>query len=65
MLNSIVKIDLIKDFLNYYSIDYDLLSLDTQALIVFIANILCLITVFIALYILYRLLAKFGDMVLN
>lgn len=55
---SLVKIELIKQFLANYSIDYEMLTLDTQAIVIILSNIFFLLTIFIGLYIIYRVLAK-------
>lgn len=62
---SIIKLELIKNFLNNYSINYDLLSLDIQALIVVLSNILSILFFFVCFYITYRVLAKFLDIILG
>ncbi len=56
---TIVKLELIKKFLNYYDIDYDLLSIDVQAIICVLSNIFVVLFFFIMFYIVYRLLKKF------
>lgn len=58
---SIVKIELIDKFLLYYNIDYFSLSVDCQALIVILSNILVVLFFFVATYFLYRILCKFWD----
>ena len=55
---SLVKIELIKQFLANYSIDYEMLTLDTQTIVILLSNIFFLLTIFIGLYIIYRVLAK-------
>lgn len=62
---SIVKIELIKNYLNNYDIEYDLLSLDVQALIVVLFNILAVLFFFVCFYIMYRIIAKFIDIILD
>lgn len=56
---TIVKLELIKQFLTYYDIDYDLLSIDVQALVCILSNIFVVLFFFIIFYIVYRLLKKF------
>lgn len=56
---TIVKLELIKQFLTYYDIDYDLLSIDVQALVCILSNIFVVLFFFIIFYIIYRLLKKF------
>lgn len=55
---SIVKIDLIKKFLLNYGIDYDLIDINFQSIIVILSNILFLVFWFIVAYILYRVFIK-------
>ena len=55
---TIVSIDTIKKFLEFYNIAYDSLSLDIQSLVVILCNMLFLLFWFIVAYILYRVLIR-------
>ena len=55
---SIVKLDLIIKFLSNYGINYNSLSLDHQALVVILSNVLFLLFWFIVVYIMYRVVKK-------
>lgn len=55
---SIVKLDLIIKFLSNYGINYNSLSLDYQALVVILSNVLFLLFWFIVVYIMYRVVKK-------
>lgn len=55
---TLVKIELIKEFLSNYGIDYNLLTIDTQSIIVTLSNIFFLLTIFVGLYIIYRLINR-------
>lgn len=56
---SIIKIKAIVDYLNYYNIDYYMLSTDVQAIVVVLFNIFAVLFFFVCFYILYRLINKF------
>lgn len=58
---TIVKIETITKFLNYYSIDYLSLNSNIQAIIVVLSNILFLMFWFMVAYILYRIFLKVFD----
>ena len=55
---SIVSLDTIKKFLEFYNISYDFLSLDIQSIIVILCNMLFLMFWFIVAYILYRIFIR-------
>lgn len=55
---TLVKEQLIIEFLSYYGIDYTLLSLAEKSNVVLLSNILFLLFLFISFYILYRVLAN-------
>ena len=55
---SIVKLDLIIKFLSNYGINYNSLSLDYQALVVILSNVLFLLFWFIVVYIMYIVVKK-------
>lgn len=62
---SIVKIDIIKEFLNNYNIDYDLLTLDYQAIIVILSNILVVLFFFVCGYFIYRIALRMWSFIVG
>lgn len=58
---TLIKEELIVKFLNYYSIDYSLLSLAEKSVVVILSNIFVLLFWFIVAYILYRVFVRIFD----
>lgn len=54
----LVKEELIMKFLNYYSIDYSLLSMYEKSVISLLSNIVFILFWFIILYVLYRFVCR-------
>lgn len=53
-----VKKELIVKILSYYEIDFDLLAMNTQAVIVYIANIFYVICLAILISMLYKMICR-------